>query len=290
MSTSSSTGPVCVSIINLKGGVGKTTIAALLGRHAATRMGLDVLAVDLDPQANLSQAYMRTSYREFLTSSSPSIVELFSGMHPPGTGKPSTTKLKIKDTVVPIFRRKKGGRLDLIPSRFDFSNHLTESLKPDAGVLAKCIAENFQNKDLVLIDCAPTESVFTTAAYHASRFVLVPVRPEYFATIGFPLLQQSLDAFRNRNRGHTIDVVGVVINNAFYDGGNDGGPEKQAALRDLKKEAKENGWKLFRTQIPHSRGFPKQMRGDYRHPGNSVLFPQFAREFFKRLGLVTQDG
>ncbi len=290
MSTSSSTGPVCVSIINLKGGVGKTTIAALLGRHAATQMGLDVLAVDLDPQANLSQAYMRTSYREFLTSSSPSIVELFSGMHPPGTGKPSTTKLKIKDTVVPIFRRKKGGRLDLIPSRFDFSNHLTESLKPDAGVLAKCIAENFQNKDLVLIDCAPTESVFTTAAYHASRFVLVPVRPEYFATIGFPLLQQSLDAFRNRNRGHTIDVVGVVINNAFYDGGNDGGPEKQAALRDLKKEAKENGWKLFRNQIPHSRGFPKQMRGDYRHPGNSVLFPQFAREFFKRLGLVTQDG
>lgn len=289
MSTSSSTGPVCVSIINLKGGVGKTTIAALLGRHAATRMGLDVLAVDLDPQANLSQAYMRTSYREFLTSSSPSIVELFSGMHPPGTGKPSTTKLKIKDTVVPIFRRKKGGRLDLIPSRFDFSNHLTESLKPDAGVLAKCIAENFQNRDLVLIDCAPTESVFTTAAYHASRFVLVPVRPEYFATIGFPLLQQSLDAFRNRNRGHTIDVVGVVINNAFYDGGNDGGPEKQAALRDLKKEAKENGWKLFRNQIPHSRGFPKQMRGDYRHPGNSVLFPQFAREFFKRLGLVTQD-
>ena len=290
MSTSSSTGPVCVSIINLKGGVGKTTIAALLGRHAATQMGLNVLAVDLDPQANLSQAYMRTSYREFLTSSSPSIVELFSGMHPPGTGKPSTTKLKIKDTVVPIFRRKKGGRLDLIPSRFDFSNHLTESLKPDAGVLAKCIAENFQNRDLVLIDCAPTESVFTTAAYHASRFVLVPVRPEYFATIGFPLLQQSLVAFRNRNRGHTIDVVGVVINNAFYDGGNDGGPEKQAALRDLKKEAKENGWKLFRNQIPHSRGFPKQMRGDYRHPGNSVLFPQFAREFFKRLGLVTQDG
>ena len=289
MSGAGREGPLCVSVINLKGGVGKTTIAALLGRNAAVRLGLDVLAIDLDPQANLSQAYMRATYRTFITSSSPSIVEVFSGMHPPGPGKPSPTQLKIEDAVVRVGRVRKGGQLDLIPSRFDFSNHLTESLKPDATVLARCIAEHFQEKDLILIDCAPTESVFTTAAYHASRFVLVPVRPEYFATIGFPLLQQSLDAFRNKNKGHQIDVVGIVINNSFYHGGNDGGPEKQAALRDIKKEARENGWELFSNEIPHSRGFPKQMRGDYSYPGNAVLFPKFAAEFYKRLGLVQED-
>ena len=279
-------GPLPVAVINLKGGVGKTTIAALLGRHAVGTLGLNVLAVDLDPQANLSQAYMRTTYRRFISSSRPSIVEVFSGMHPPAPGKPSPTPLKIEDAIVPIISAKKGGgQLDLIPSRFDFSNHLTDSLKPDASVLARCIAEHFQEKDLVLIDCAPTESVFTTAAYHASRFVLVPVRPEFFATVGFPLLLQSLDAFRHRNRGHEIDVVGVVINNAFYNGGNDGGPEKQQALHDIKEEAKKNGWKLFDTQIPHSRGFPKRMRGDYRWSGNAESFRDFAREFFSRLGL-----
>ena len=80
--------PLCVAVINLKGGVGKTTIAALLGRHGVS-LGLNVLAVDLDPQANLSQAYMRANYREFLRLSRPSIVEVFSGMHPPGPGKPS---------------------------------------------------------------------------------------------------------------------------------------------------------------------------------------------------------
>jgi len=53
------------------------------------------------------------------------------------------------------------------------------------------------HKDLILIDCAPTESILTLAAYHSSGFVLVPVRPEYFATIGFPLLQESLTNFRN---------------------------------------------------------------------------------------------
>ena len=48
--------PVCISVINMKGGVGKTTIAALLGRYASLRLKIKVLAIDLDPQANLSQA------------------------------------------------------------------------------------------------------------------------------------------------------------------------------------------------------------------------------------------
>ena len=276
-------GPLCVAVINMKGGVGKTTIAAMLGRDAVSR-GLKVLAIDLDPQANLSQAYMRTGYREFLKEARPSIVEVFSGMHPPGPQKPSPTKLKIEDVVVPIVRPPSGGRsLDLIPSRFDFSSHLTESLKPDVRVLAKCIADHFQEKDLILIDCAPTESVFTRAAYHASRFVLVPVKPEFFATIGFPMLQKSLTAFRQDNMGHKIHVLGVVINNAFYHGGNDGGPEKQRALDEIREEANENGWTLFENQIPHSRGFPKLMRGDYGHSGNATQFRSFATEFFERL-------
>ena len=119
---------MCVAVINLKGGVGKTTITALLGRHAAS-LGLKVLTVDLDPQANLSQAYMQFRYQKFLSSSRPSIVEVFSGMHPPGPGKSSPTKLKIEDAVTHISQSQTtGGHLDLIPSRFDFSNHLTESL------------------------------------------------------------------------------------------------------------------------------------------------------------------
>ena len=279
-------GPLCVAVINLKGGVGKTTIAALLGRHAFRRLGLGVLAVDMDPQANLSQAYMSATYQQFIRSSSPSIVEMFSGMHPPGPEKASSTRLQIEDAIVRISQSQQGGgHLDLIPSRFDFSHHLTESLKPDATVLARRIAEHFQQKDLILVDCAPTESVFTTAAYHASRFILVPVKPEFFATIGFPLLRQSLEGFRQKNQGHKIDVVGVVVNNGFYDGGNNGGPEKQRALKEITEEAKKNGWKLFRNEIPYSRGFPKLMRGDYQYSGNAELFPAFASEFFQRLGL-----
>ena len=66
MSENETLKPVVVSVINLKGGVGKTTVAALLARHVAG-MSLKVLAVDLDPQANLSQALMtENDYKRFM--------------------------------------------------------------------------------------------------------------------------------------------------------------------------------------------------------------------------------
>ena len=133
--------------------------------------------------------------------------------------------------------------LRLIPSRFDFSDHLIGSIRPDARILARIISQNFQDMDLIIVDCAPTESIFTQAAYHASRYVLVPVRPEYFATIGFPLLNDSLSKFRNDNRGHQIDVIGVVIiNSSYHYSGNRGGPKERDRLwRYVPKNARADG-------------------------------------------------
>jgi len=175
--------------------------------------------------------------------------------------------------------------LQLIPSRFDFSDNLLGAVRPDPKTLARYLSSNFQQKDLIIIDCSPTESILTTAAYHASGIVLVPVKPEYFATIGFPLLRQSLDNFRNQNRGHHINVAGVVVNNPFYNGGNNGGPEKARAMREIQAESKKNGWPIYENEIPHSRGFPKIMRGDYNHQGNARYFYAFADEFFRSVGL-----
>ncbi len=275
------TGPVCVSVINMKGGVGKTTIAALLSRYASLRLKLDVLAIDLDPQANLSQAFMRGSYRQFIDDQSPSIVEIFNGYQPPTSSSTSPGPLDVSGITVDIGSQN----LQVIPSRFDFSDNLVNSLTPDERILARFISDHFQDKDLIIIDCAPTESIFTRAAYHASRYILVPVRPEYFATIGFPLLNDSLDLFRSNNRGHQIDVIGVVINNsAYHYSGNRGGPERDRSLREIHQEAEESGWRIFENQIPFSRGFPKMMRGDFSHLGNAYDFDNFASEFFQVLG------
>jgi len=216
-----------------------------------------------------------------LDDRSPSIVDVFKGFQPPGTA-PSPTRLRASDVARPIRHRRKD-KLRIIPSRFDFSDSLRAASNADEQALARFIADGFDDIDIVFIDCAPTESVLTRAAYHASRYVLVPVRPEYFATIGFPLLQRSLEDFRRSNPTHEIDVLGVAINNGFYDGGNDGGPEKQRAMADISREAAKHEWRIFGNEILFSRGFPKIMRGDHRYSGNAELFFLFAEEVRRAL-------
>lgn len=245
-------GPLTISVINMKGGVGKSTISALLCRYALSNRNSDVLAVDLDPQANLSQSFMRNNYDQFLKQRKPSIVELFNGYQPPTSSVRSPGQLSPNDVVTTISKVGTNS-LEIVPSRFDFSDNLTNSIRPNPRVLATFLANYFQHKDLIIIDCAPTESILTQSAYHASGLILVPVKPEYFATIGFPLLEQSLSTFRRANRGHTIDVAGIVINNGFYDGGNDGGPEKERAMKEISAEAKSNQWHIFDNEIPFVR-------------------------------------
>lgn len=267
----------------MKGGVGKTTITALLGRYASIQLKLNVLTIDLDPQANLSQSFMRNKYKKHLDEKRPSIVELFQGYFPPTPNASSPSSIEIDEIVVrntPLG----GPNLDLIPSRFDFSDNLLGTIRPDPRIVARLIADKFQDKDIVLIDCAPTESILTQAAYHASRHILVPVKPEYFATIGFPLLKDSLDLFKVRNPTHVIDVAGVVVNNSTYHySGNRGGPERNKALSELRKEAAKNNWPIFKRQIPFSRGFTKMMRGNFTHLGDAPIFYHFAQEFFDKI-------
>ncbi len=287
-------GPVCVSVINMKGGVGKTTVAAMLARYATSQRpfgsadsvkgaGIDTLAIDLDPQANLSQALMGGyRYRQFLEDKSPSIVEVFNGYQPPTPANPSPSPLDVNDAVLPIqtgyygYGSQRQSILHILPSRFDFSDNLTGSISPDPTVLARFIANDFQDKNLVLIDCAPTESILTQAAYHASRFVLVPVKPEFFATIGFPLLNDSLNVFKRKNPQHEIEIVGVVINDTFDYQADDRTPERDRALKEIYEAANNNGWDVFENRLEYSRGFPKIMRGDFSWPGDA---PQMASDF-----------
>jgi chromosome partitioning protein len=154
-------------VINLKGGVGKSTISALLARRGYTHRDLDVLAIDLDPQANLSQGLMHDDYREFLRQQRPSIVEIFNGYMPPSSGASTPTALDPNNAVETVAEAD-GRSLQLIPSRFDFSDNLLGAVKPDPRALARFLSTNFKHKDFIIIDCAPTESILTTAAYHAS--------------------------------------------------------------------------------------------------------------------------
>src|SRR5437867_4248420 len=174
---------ISVSFINMKGGVGKTTLAMQVAL-AADGDDRRVLAIDIDPQANLSQSLMGAKeYLKHLRANKPTIVQIFEGYRPSTKESASPTLVEPDDVILTNVRGYKGSKLDLMPSRLE----LSQVLRNPAGKerrLAKALAKVADRYDLIIVDCAPTDSVLTDAAYFATRYVLIPIRPEFMATIG----------------------------------------------------------------------------------------------------------
>jgi chromosome partitioning protein len=279
---------ISVSLINMKGGVGKTTLAAQLA-FAAARRNLRTLAVDLDPQANLSQALLSPEeYGDHLRDEKPTIVQIFGEFFPPTKRSQSPRPFDLTAVIQEI-----RSRLHLIVSQLELSHVLEDAPKGMERRLAKTLATVADDYDLILIDCAPTESILTKAAYHASRFVLVPVKPEYLATIGLPLLARSIQTFRDNNARHALDICGIVFN---HSSSYSVGPEGSRSIREVQREASRNGWHVFETQVRYSRSYAKAAREGrpIRSTSNvrvyvSAEFSNFVDEFFAAIGLI-QEG
>jgi chromosome partitioning protein len=245
-----------VSLINMKGGVGKTTVASQLA-HAADRLDIRVLAVDLDPQSNLSQAILGpAAYAEHLKKDRPTVAQIFEGYIPPDKNGEAPRPLDLDEVILEEAGYWAGTTLDLIPSRLELSRTLKNPFGKERR-LAKALSHVSDRYDLILIDCAPTESMLTEAAYHASRYVIVPVKPEFMATIGLPLLARSLREFQAENDDHEIEIAGLVFNHSST---YSTGPEGQTSIREVRDEAKKNGWPIFQTQINYSASYAKAAR------------------------------
>jgi chromosome partitioning protein len=113
---------VVVSLINMKGGVGKTTVAFNLAWYAANRGDYKVLLIDLDPQANASQYLMGpVNYKKFLDANKPTIVDLFEQFTAPTISRRSPTPFDPKSVIVPVRKWTDGSRIDLLPSRLELA-------------------------------------------------------------------------------------------------------------------------------------------------------------------------
>ncbi len=276
--------PVSVSLINMKGGVGKTTLAAQLA-HAAGQKGFRTLAVDLDPQANLSQALLSDEkYVKLLRDKKPTIVQLFEQYFPATDETPSPHPMDINKIIL----KKVGSHVDLIPSRLELSHTLKNPTGKERR-LAKALSKVVDDYDLILIDCAPTESILTEAAYHASRYALVPVKPEYLATIGLPLLAKSIQEFKYENADHELDICGIVFN---HSSSYSEGPEEKKSIQEVQATSIKHGWHVFDTHVRYSKSYAKAARegaaiGSTTHvrwyvPGE---FAKFVDEFMASIGL-----
>ncbi len=245
-----------LGLINMKGGVGKTTLAMQLA-HAADLMDLRTLAVDLDPQSNLSQVLMGPkAYVEHLAADKPTVVQIFDEMVPTRQTTGSTHLLDINEVILKEVGYWRGSTLDLIPSRLELSRTLKNPYGKERH-LAKVLVQVSEQYDLVIIDCAPTESVLTEAAYFASRYLLVPIKPEFMATIGLPLLARSLQDFQLLNEDHEIEIAGLVFN---HSSSYTSGPEGQQLIKEVTKMATEHAWNICENQVRYSASFAKAAR------------------------------
>jgi len=254
-----------VSLINMKGGVGKSTLAVNFAWHFAFH-GKKVLLVDLDPQFNASQYLLGVDeYKKILSSGNPTIWDIFEQ----GTKTPSgkVTLDNHQDVIHHHMDFRGDGCIHLVPSRLELALSL-KSPGNKGHKLSRWIKKVESAYDLILIDCAPTESVLTTAAYRASDWLLVPVKPEYLSTIGLPLLVNSMSEFNDDENGDSrLRLAGIVFNAASYYL-----PEEREAKNEVRNIAKANGWYVFDNEVEFSRSYPKGAR-----EGRPIFLTSYSR-------------
>lgn len=229
------------------------------------------------------------AYVKHINEKNPTIVNLFEQYLPPTISSPSPKKTEIGDVILKNIGYRANTTLDLIPSRLELSNTLKNPTGKERR-LAKALSKISNDYDLILIDCAPTESILTEAAYHASRYALVPVKPEFLATIGLPLLASSIIEFKADNSDHALDICGIVFNHSssYSDG-----PETRTSLDEVTTEAAKNKWHIYDTHVKYSRSYAKAAREgtpigstSYVRWNVTTQFAEFTKEFFNSIGII----
>ncbi|MBY3198794.1 ParA family protein [Rhizobium laguerreae] len=256
-----------IAVINMKGGVGKSTLCTNLAWHfsAMSRWRRRVLLIDLDPQFNASQYIMGVDkyQTEVINANTPTVWDVFEQQsRAPGL---RAANRSLKDAIRPIVQFISGQYIHLVPSQLELSFTLKNPSQKE-HLLSNFVADVEADYDLILIDCAPTESVLTTAAYLAADSILVPVKPEFLSTIGLPLIRQSLADFERSYR-KTVGVAGISFNMC-----SDYSPEENKSKTEVKDLATSFGWHVFDKEVPYSRSFPKGAR-----EGKPIFQTSYAR-------------
>lgn len=212
-----------ISMVNQKGGVGKTTTTINLGACLA-ELGYRTLVVDLDPQGNASTGLgienrgLETSMYHVIMHEVPleQCIE------------PTAVKNLF---VAPASLDLAGAEIELVPA---FSRE---------GRLRRAIEAVLDDYDYVLIDCPPSLGLLTVNGLNAAREVLVPIQCEYYALEGLGQLLRNVDLVK-RNLNPTLEISTIVC--VMYDA-------RTKLSEQVVREVREHfGDKVCRTVIPRT--------------------------------------
>jgi len=218
-----------VSILNMKGGVGKTTITAHVFRELYVTQGRSVLLVDFDPQFNLTQTLLKEAIYEKAKSESKTILSVLedpsnSSLFNTSTAAAHPPKVKELVTLMKVLRDTDGtvlAKLELLAGDFSLVKY---SLIDEKSVLADAkrrfgefISEAKSVYDLVCIDCNPSSSFLTKCALSVSTHVIVPVRPDRYSMLGLRLLDTFIDGLNELSAKPRKIVILNGVTKSGYD-------------------------------------------------------------------------
>ena len=244
---------VTISVMNQKGGVGKSTTTRNIGAFFALQ-GYRTLLIDIDAQANLSQL-----------SNIPEDVE-------------STVLDAFRQQVPKVY--EVSGNLSIIPSSLNFAGIELEIIgaMQREMFLSKALKKISKDFDVCLIDCPPAINMITTNALAASGWVLIPMEASFLAFNGLEMMLNIISIVRD-GLNPDLSILGAFINKY---------KEKTIVARDILLQMKEKGIDiaLFNTKIRQYEDFKKAEMNkqsifeysnscpaadDYRNLGNEII-------------------
>jgi chromosome partitioning protein len=242
-----------IAVLSLKGGTGKTTTVRTLA-DVFRRIGLDVLAIDLDPQGNLSD------YFDVPPDASPTIADVLAGQ--------AKAKAASHQGVIPA-----------TPILAEVERSMSGKMGREL-VLRKALKDVRKEHDLVLIDCPPALGLLTVNGLVAADWALVSSEAQYFALQG---VEGALEVVEQAKEFYNPDLefLGVVLNIADM---------RTKHSRDAYEQLKEHyDEKVFETVVRSSIAYAESAEKgvsilDHR-PDLGVDYLAMADEVLRRVGL-----
>ena len=253
-----------LSIINQKGGVGKTTTVINLAAGLSMK-GKKILVIDLDPQGNATTGLGMSNTEN--------------------TDRTIYSVLNGTKNIFDVIHKTKFENLDLITSNVDLSGLEVETAGDSrrAFILKEQITAYLNDSrgsyDYVLIDCPPSLSLLTIMALVASKSLIVPLQTEFFALEGLTQLMKTIERIKNNLNPEHI-IKGILL--TMYDKRNKLSSEVEKEARGYFKD------KVYQSVVPRnvrlseapSHGVPVLLY-DKNCPGSKSYF-SFTEEFLNQ--------
>lgn len=248
-----------ISFINMKGGVGKTTLCKEIGYTFFRNKNKKILFIDTDPQSNLTQSLflkyeikdeneIKTGKNDKYKTTNKSIQKLFNE---------SSIEAVSKEDIIEVLEKNDNAELSIIPGTLSavFLNRSNDVSAMESAIhnfIDKYKLEDYY--DFIFIDCPPTYSLYTIAAILPSDYYVIPVKPDAYSVLGIEMLEKVIGRIKNTNsiyfKDRTIENLGIIFSSI------ENGKEELAEM--VRETKKLKGKSFFKEYFKYSSKYPNK--------------------------------